>query len=289
MNANGRRVGLINPGAMGSAVGAALTSNGHRVAWAGAGRSAASRARAKRAGLKDLIEISALAAHSEILLSVCPPDAALRVAKDVAKNGFSGIYVDANAISPDSARTVAAAALAGGAAGFVDGGIIGTPPAKPGTTRLYLSGDRAPAIAELFAGSLLGAVPIPGGPGAASALKMVYAAYTKGTAGLLAGILALAHSEGVADSLQAEWALSQPELAAGGRRRAVGSSAKAWRFAGEMEEIAATFAGAGLPDGFHRAAAEVFRRLAEFKDVPEPPPLDDVVAALLADRADGGN
>lgn len=278
-------VGLLHPGAMGSRVGAALTANGHRVLWASQGRSPATRQRAAEAGLEDAGTPAAVAGRCEVLISVCPPDFALAVAGQAAAGGFGGVYVDANAVSPDTARSVAAAAIAGGASGFVDGGIIGLPPRRSGTTRLYLSGDRAPDVAALFEGSVLGAVPIEGGEGAASALKMAYAAYTKGSAALLAGILALADAEGVGGPLAEEWALSQSDLADRGRRRAVSGSAKAWRWAGEMEEIADTFAGADLPDGFHRAAAEIFRRLAGFKDVPEPPPLAEVLAALNAGAA----
>lgn len=275
-------VGLLHPGAMGSAVGAALSGNGHRVLWVSQGRSQATLARARNCGLEDAQTLQSLARQSNILLSICPPEFALEVAEQAAGAGFAGTFVDANAVSPVTARAVAAAVLAGGAAGFVDGGIIGLPPREPGTTRLYLSGDRAAEVADLFDGSVLGAIPIAGGEGAASALKMAYAAYTKGSAALLAGILALAEAEGVGEPLANEWILSQPDLARRGRRRAVSGSAKAWRWAGEMEEIADTFAGARLPDGFHRAAAEIFRRLAEFKDVPEPPPLDDVLAAINA-------
>jgi hypothetical protein len=273
---------------MGSRVAAALSENGHRVFWASQGRSRASRQRADGAGLEDAGTLAATARQCEVLLSVCPPEFALNVAEQAAAAGFAGVYVDANAVSPVTARAVAAAVLSGGAAGFVDGGIIGLPPRESGTTRLYLSGDRAPEVAALFAGSVLGAIPIEGDQGAASALKMTYAAYTKGSAALLAGILALAEAEGVGQPLADEWALSQPDLAKRGRRRAVSGSAKAWRWAGEMEEIADTFAGADLPDGFHRAAAEIFRRLAEFKDVPEPPPLADVLAALNAGASDRG-
>ena len=288
MSAASSCVGLLHPGAMGSRVGAALTGNGHRVFWASQGRSHATRQRAAAAGLEDAGTLAAAARQCDVLISVCPPDFALNVAEQAAAAGFAGVYVDANAVSPVTARAVAAAALAGGAAGFVDGGIIGLPPREPGTTRLYLSGGRAPEVAVLFEGSVLGAVPIDGGDGAASALKMTYAAYTKGSAALLAGILALAEAEGVGKPLAEEWALSQPDLAKRGRRRAVSGSAKAWRWAGEMEEIADTFAGADLPDGFHRAAAEIFRRLVEFKDVPEPPPLADVLAALNAGSLDKG-
>lgn len=273
-------IGLLHPGAMGAAVGASLAGVGRRVVWASAGRSRATCERARKAGLEDVGSLEELAGKSRVVLSICPPEFALEVAENVAAAGFAGVFVDANAISPSTARTVADAALSGGAEGFVDGGIIGLPPRRPGSTRLYLSGDGASTVAGLFGGGPLDAVAIGGGPGAASALKMAYAAYTKGTAALLAGILAMADAEGVAGPLAGEWALSQPELAASGRKRAVGGSAKAWRWAPEMEEIADTFAASGLPDGFHRAAAEIFRRLEGFKDVPEPPALERVLHAI---------
>lgn len=278
-------IGLLHPGAMGASVGAALVGRGHRVLWASEGRSASTRERAESAGLKDAGSIDRLTESCGTLISVCPPDAALALAGQVAGTGFAGAYVDANAVSPARGRAIEEAVLAGGARTFVDGGIIGPPAWKPGVTRLYLSGGEAEDVAGLFEGSPLEAIAIGPEAGAASALKMAYAAYTKGTSALLAGILALAEREGVAEALRTEWAISQAELASSGEGRALGSAAKAWRFAGEMEEIADTFAGAGLPDGFHRAAAEIFRRWSEFKDVPEPPALDEALAALLAERS----
>ncbi|MCY3601608.1 MAG: DUF1932 domain-containing protein [Chloroflexi bacterium] len=278
-------IGLLHPGAMGASVGAALVGRGHRVLWASEGRSASTRERAESAGLKDAGSIDRLTELCGTLISVCPPDAALALAGQVAGTGFAGVYVDANAVSPARGRAIEEAVLAGGARTFVDGGIIGPPAWKPGITRLYLSGAEAEDVAGLFEGSPLEAIAIGPEAGAASALKMAYAAYTKGTSALLAGILALAEREGVAEALRTEWTTSQAELASSGEGRALGSAAKAWRFAGEMEEIADTFAGAGLPDGFHRAAAEIFRRWSEFKDVPEPPAMDEALAALLAERA----
>ena len=283
--APGDAIGLLHPGAMGASVGAALAGRGHHVLWASDGRSAATRERAAAAGLEDAGTIERLGGSCGTLISVCPPDAAPALAEQVARTGFAGVYVDANAVSPARGRGIGEAVLAGGARAFVDGGIIGPPAWKPGITRLYLSGDGAEGVAALFGGSPLEAIALGADPGAASALKMAYAAYTKGTSALLAGILALAEREGVAEALRDEWAISQAELAASGEGRALRSAAKAWRFAGEMEEIADTFAGAGLPDGFHRAAAEIFRRWSEFKDVPEPPALDEALAALLAERA----
>ena len=282
---SGGAIGLLHPGAMGASVGAALVGRGHRVLWASEGRSAATHDRAATAGLEDAGSLEALAEACGTLISICPPDAALALAERVAGTGFGGVYVDGNAVSPARGKTIGEAVLAGGARAFVDGGIIGPPAWKPGITRLYLSGSEAASVAALFEGSPLEAIAIGPEAGAASALKMAYAAYTKGASALLAGILALAEREGIAEALRDEWAISQPELAAGGEARALGSAPKAWRFAGEMEEIADTFAGADLPDGFHRAAAEIYRRLSEFKDVPEPPALEDALAALLGERA----
>ena len=123
-------------------------------------------------------------------------------------------------------------------------------------------------------------------PGAASALKMCYAAWTKGTAALLLAVLSVATVEDVDADLIAEWDISQPDLLKRANRAAQGSTPKAWRFAGEMDEIAATFRDAGLPSGFHVASADVFRRLAGFKDAA-PPSLDAVIDRL-ASRVDQG-
>jgi 3-hydroxyisobutyrate dehydrogenase-like beta-hydroxyacid dehydrogenase len=218
-------------------------------------------------------------AESEVILSVCPPAHAVEVAAAVAERGFRGIFVDANAVNPETAREVGRLVEARGAR-FVDGGIIGPPVQAPGRTRLYLSGAEAPSVAALFDSGPLAAIVLPGGAGAASSLKMAFAAYTKGNAALLLCIRALARSEGVEESLLAHWQHTHPELAALSEGMARGTAAKAWRFVAEMQEIAATFAAAGLPDGFHRAAAEVYGRLAALKDAPEAPDLDAVLAHL---------
>ncbi|MEM8922768.1 MAG: DUF1932 domain-containing protein [Actinomycetota bacterium] len=260
------RIGLLHPGQMGAVIGAELTSaQGRAVCWASAGRSEASGRRAKTAGLDDLGSVEALAAACEVVLSICPPEEASAVAERVAAAGFTGTYVDANAVAPATARAVGERFDR-----FVDGGIVGPPPTDAGTTRLYLSGDEAPAVAELFASTTVEARVVDGGAGAASAVKMCFAAWTKGTAALLLSIRALADAEGVTDDLLGEWATSMPEMAARSEHHVRGAGPKAWRFAGEMEEIAATFAAADLPDGFHLGAAEAYRRLAPLKGVSSP-------------------
>ena len=136
------------------------------------------------------------------------------------------------------------------------------PPRREGTTRLYLSGSHALEASVLFESTRLQAVVLDGSPVAASALKMAYAAWTKGSAALLLAALGSAGANGVEEALRAEWA----PLATGARRalatRPGFAAAKGWRWVGEMNEIAATFAAAGLPSGFHEAAAEIFERAA---------------------------
>ena len=249
-------VGVLHPGEMGAVVAGALRERGETVLWASAGRSAATAERAEAARLEDAGDIAEVCRRCEILLSICPPHAAVEVAR--AASGFAGIYVDANAIAPDNARAIAKLQPR-----LVDGGIVGPPPSRSGTTRLYLSGEEAERIATLFAGTNLEARVLSGEPGAASALKAAYAGWTKGSAALLLTMRELGRAEGVEDALLEEWRLSIPELEE--RLAGAGRSArrKGWRWIGEMEEIAHSMAAQDLPAGFHEAAAEVFRRTAE--------------------------
>jgi 3-hydroxyisobutyrate dehydrogenase-like beta-hydroxyacid dehydrogenase len=273
-----KTIALLHPGEMGAAIGACLAKRGLRVVWASAGRGAATRSRAKAAGLEDLGSLERALAAAEIVLSVCPPHGALALAREVAGSRFGGIYVDANAISPETARNVGRVVEKSGAS-FVDGGIIGPPPVEGGRSRMYLSGGPAKDVAAVFAGSNMEAIPLEGPAGAASALKACYAGWTKGATALLAAIRALAEVEGVEAALLAEWKRSQPELQK--RSEVVTVQArKAWRWIGEMEEIAASFEAAGLPGGFHLAAADLYRRLEGFKDGAAPPTLAEVIEAL---------
>ena len=254
-------VGLLHPGEMGAALGAALRSRGTTVLWASTGRSDATASRAEEAGLEDAVHVQELGLRAEVIISVCPPHAAREVASSFA--GFSGIYVDANAVSPATAVEIG-----GELPRFVDGGIVGPPPRGAGTTRLYLSGPAAAEVARLFAGTVVEARVVSDRPGDASALKMTYAAVTKGEAALLLATRATARAHGVEEALLEEWRLSLPELLDEAERAARSAEAKGWRWVGEMEEIAATFAAANQPDGFHLAAAEVFRHNADTLESP---------------------
>jgi 3-hydroxyisobutyrate dehydrogenase-like beta-hydroxyacid dehydrogenase len=279
-------VGLLHPGEMGAAVGGCLVSVGHEVLWDPAGRSRATTGRALAAELTG-VKFDRLIANSSVILSICPPHAALDVAHQVAATGYAGCYVDANAVSVATAQQVAAIVTAAGAS-YVDGGIIGQPPETAGHTRLYLSGPRASEVRVLFNRSPLDARIAEGPPYAASSVKMAYAAWTKGISALLLAARALARAGGVERTLLAEWQLSQPGIAAQSERSAMAAAAKGWRWIGEMEEIAASMGAAGLPEGFHEAAAELFDR-ASRADVPTgrrtattaKETLDKIMSALM--------
>ncbi len=265
------RTGFLHPGAMGASI--AAICQGERL-WCGEGRSQATRRRAEAAGLTDAGGLEALVEQSDVIVSVCPPASALDVARAVADLDYQGIYVDANAVAPATARSIG-----GLFERFVDGGIIGPPVRSAGSTRLYLSGDAASQVAARWAAGPLDVRLVEGGPGGASAVKICFAAWTKGTSAMLLAIRALAAAEGVDEALLGEWATSLPHLIAQSDVAAASTAPKGWRFAGEMLEIAASFAAHGLPGGFGHAAADIYDRLAEFKDVTDVV-LPDVVGAL---------
>ena len=163
---------------------------------------------------------------------------------------------------------------------FVDGGIIGFPAWKPGTW-LYLAGPRATDVAACFSAGPLGTQVLGDAIGRASAIKMCFSAYAKGSVALLSAVLAVAERLGVREVLREQWARNDPGFPEQVSERVCDATAKAWRFVGEMEEIASTFEDAGMPGDFHGAAAGIYRRLARFKDLETTPSLEEVLAALL--------
>lgn len=252
-------VAILHPGAMGADVAASLVDVGHDVVWIQQDRSAATAERAERAQLR----AAADATDCEVLLSLCPPGDAKAVAEAaVTSLGFRGVYIDANAISPQSAGDVAHV-VESAACEYVDGSIIGPPPTESGTTRIYLSGSRASAVAPLFAGTRVQARVLDSSPFAASALKMCFATGTKISSAVLLGAAHAAELLGVADALAEEWEL-HPEIGARHRSATTAAEAKGWRWAAEMRQIAETFTAVGLPAGFGLAAE------ATFKGYPRP-------------------
>ena len=248
-------IGLLHPGEMGAGFGARLTDAGHTVLWASDGRSRQTAERATAAGSTDVGTVAAVAEGSEVILSICPPVNAAEIADSVA--GFRGCYVDANAIAPATAQSIADRVYARGG-DFVNGGIIGRSPRVEGDVRIYLSGPSAPAVVALFDQTVITTVIVGPELTAASAIKAAFSGWNKTTNALLIAVREYARAAGVEEALLVEWARSQPELEAKYTAAIATAEARGWRWAGEMLEIESAFEAAGVPGDFQRGAARIF-------------------------------
>lgn len=276
-----QRIGILHPGEMGISIAASAKNSDCDVYWVSKGRSTATLERAAKFELWEAQSLEELCDACPIVVSVCPPHAAESLAQDVVHAGFHGLFVEANAIAPE--RTIQIGnRMANADVSFVDGGIIGFPAWKPHSTCLYLSGPRAEEVTACFSAGPLDTKVLGKEIGKASALKMCYAANTKGAVALLAAILATAENLGVRESLFERWSQEDPEFPRQVIQRIQGNTPKAWRFVGEMHEISSTFRQAGAPGEFHQAAAEIYQRLAGFKDLKSPADLDQILNALCA-------
>jgi 3-hydroxyisobutyrate dehydrogenase-like beta-hydroxyacid dehydrogenase len=276
---NNPKVGILHPGNMGIFVAASAQDSGCQVYWVSEGRSAQTRERAEKHNLRDAGTLSQLCETCSILISVCPPHAAEDVADQALSCGFTGLYVDANAISPQRVARIGERMMAEGVA-FVDGGIVGGPAWQSGDTWLYLAGEQADTVAGCFSAGPLETDVVGREIGKASAIKMCYAAWTKGSTALLSAIVATANALDVWENLRVQWDRDWPDFSDRAVNRARRVTAKAWRFAGEMEEISSTFEAAGVPGEFHAGAAILYRRIAHLKDAPETPSLEEVLDSL---------
>jgi putative dehydrogenase len=276
-------VAIIAAGDMGSAVGARLGEHGVRVTTSLAGRSVASAARAEKARMVPVADDDALVADADFFLSICPPGEAVALAQRMkpvlARSRKKPIYVDCNAVSPETAVEIGTV-LEGTGAPYVDGGIIGLPPPPGHTgTRIYVSGPAAREVSKL---SDFG-VPFPflDGPiGAASALKMSYAGITKGLTAVAVAMVLGATRGGSAAALHKELEMSQPQLLAWLTRQVPRMPPKAYRWVAEMEEIG-HFVGDGTPGGdMYASIAKIYEDIAAALRAPQT--ADNPVAQLAA-------
>jgi 3-hydroxyisobutyrate dehydrogenase-like beta-hydroxyacid dehydrogenase len=257
-------VGVVSPGAMGSAVGHALMAGGARAVATVAGRSERTAALATRAGIECLSSLDDVVREADVVLSIAPPAEAAAIATDVVGAARTlavrPLFVDLNAIAPATARRLETDLA--GQLDVVDGSISGPPPWKPGTTRFYLSGARAHEVEALpFAG--VTRIVVGHEVGAASAVKMCTASVYKGTAALLTHALLTARAHGLVQHVLDDLGTSLPNLVDGVEHWIGNSATKAGRYVGEMQEIAATQAEAGLPPALFEAMAEVYGALSE--------------------------
>jgi 3-hydroxyisobutyrate dehydrogenase-like beta-hydroxyacid dehydrogenase len=242
---------------MGAGVGRRLTGSGLRVVTTLAGRGERTRQRAAAAGMEDVGSLAAVVREADVLLSILPPGRALALAEAAGRDA-GPLYVDCNAISPATARAIGA--VVGDR--YVDAGIIGAPSAP----RFYVSGPHAAELTALP----LDVRSLDGEIGQASALKMCYAALTKGLSALLTESMVAADANGVTAALRDELADSQPQFLAGADRLP-GVVPKAYRWVAEMEEIAATFEQAGMTPRMLLGAADVYRQLETARAEAEGP------------------
>jgi 3-hydroxyisobutyrate dehydrogenase-like beta-hydroxyacid dehydrogenase len=274
-------IAIIAPGAMGSAVARRLADHGARIVTLLEGRSAASRARAEEADMID-VDIDRIAG-ADIVLSIVPPSDAKalaeRLAPSLARSAHKPAYVDCNAVDVRTVQSIAEIVQPTGAR-FVDGGIIGAPPqsGKSGPT-FYFSGDSAHEMRVL---SDLGLTVrnIEGPIGAASALKMSYAGINKGLIALAAAMLLAATRGGAAQALRDELAASQPQLLERFEKALPDMFPKAYRWSGEMREIAAFVQEDPAASRVFQAFAEIYERLGV--DYREGEAEIDVIRAFLS-------
>ena len=282
-------VGILSPGEMGGAVGGALREDGLDVITCLAGRSDRTRASGAAHGFREVPDIESLVRESDLVLSILVPAHAPVAARSVAAaleaTGAGTPFADCNAIAPATVRGMAPEIERAGGS-FIDAGIIGGAPRAGYAPRFYASGPDAHILGELD-GRGITVVPIGAEIGRASAVKMCYAAGTKGTMALQTALLVAAERLGVFEELRGE--LLQSQAATYSRAAASTSrlSKVAGRFVGEMEEIAATFESVGVPGGFHRAAADIFR-LVDSADLDDTAGSDEdslaQTVAALAER-----
>jgi 3-hydroxyisobutyrate dehydrogenase-like beta-hydroxyacid dehydrogenase len=275
-------VAIVAPGEMGAAVGARLAERGVKVTTSLAGRSGASAARAERARMVAVAEDDALVAEADYFLSICPPGEAValaqRFAPSLARGRKKPIYVDCNAVSPETAAEIGAVLEPTGCR-YVDGGIIGPPPPPNGTgTRIYVSGAAANEVARL---SEFGVAfpPLDGPIGAASALKMSYGGITKGFTAIAVAMVLGATRAGLAPALHNELEASQPHLLAWLTRQVPRMYPKAYRWVAEMEEIG-HFLGDDTPHGDMFDA--ITRLYADIAETARAPSSGDAIAQLSA-------
>ena len=284
-----KTVGVMSPGDMGSGVGGVLVRSGLRVITSLKGRSEASSTRAAEQGIVDVGSLDDVVASSDLILSILVPSEALAfaasAAESIVRTNRHVAFADCNAVSPATGVKIGKIITASGGM-FIDAGIIGGSPRTGAIPRFYASGEHAGILAELDGKGM--SVPVMRGAiGRASGLKMLYAALTKGTAALHASTLMAAKSLGLFDDLIHELEQSQSgTVTAMGRVNSI--SAQAFRWIGEMEEIASTFENAGVTPNIHAGAAETFQKISDSSigrervgTVDQDRTLEDTVAAML--------
>ncbi len=267
-------VGVMSPGDMGQAVAIQLKAEGFNVFCALEHRSERTRGLAREAGLTDVGSVTRLVAECDVVLSILDPGAALDFAREAADalrtSGRRTLFVDCNAIAPETARAIATA-IEGAGGRFLDASIIGPPPRGGAKTKLFVSGPGA-ADLEQIAGPQIVVHAIGDGIADACALKMCYGALTKGTQAVWLEVLIAAERLGVAGILAQQLQQSQADRYHWVLGQFPSLPPKAYRWVPEMLEISKTLSGVGMTPQIYQGAADVYRFVAATplgKETPE--------------------
>lgn len=256
-------IGIMSPGDMGHTVAGVLVEKGHRVVTVLAGRSELTRTRVARAGMEDVADLTALVTESDFIFSILPPELAVDFAADIAAaitaSGAQAIFVECNAISPDTTLAIEAILKDAGAT-MINAGIVGPPPGHGPMTNIYASGADVDLL-SFIDGEGIKFMPMDGDITKASAIKMCYAGLTKGMMTLYTSVLVTAELLGISEELQSEIADTQKFHWEAMNKRVSMYACDAGRWAGEMDQISETFGSAGITPNLHKGAADIFRLL----------------------------
>jgi 3-hydroxyisobutyrate dehydrogenase-like beta-hydroxyacid dehydrogenase len=278
-----KTIAILSPGDMGHAVGRVLGENGFRLVTCLLGRSERTRKLARNANIEDLPSLEKLALESDLILSIVPPADAIDLATQMAdaiRNTRSNVYyADCNAVSPQTVNNIDRIISSSGGR-FIDASIIGSPPGKGEPPRFYASGSHTNIMLELD-GKGIKVRPLGGEIGRASAMKMCYAALTKGSQALWITLLIAAEIMGLSEELRLELLGSRSAVYKDMERQIPGVAIKSRRWVGEMKEIASTFENIGLPADFHLAAAEIFNFVGHTPLAEEMPETLDTTCTLM--------
>lgn len=283
-------IGILSPGDMGHSVGYVLGQNGARVITCLAGRSARTKELAEDAGFEAVTSYKDLVEQADLILSILVPDqatnTATKVAAALASTGASLLYVDCNAIAPSTTRKLDEIIVKAGGR-FADASIIGPPPREAGKTRFYTSGKDAADFEKLNEYGLH-VIPLGDEIGHASAIKMCYAALTKGTSALATELFTAASAMGVFEPLVAEFQQSQAARYDSLSKSVARIPMKSRRWVGEMEEIAQSFEEVGLTPKILSGAADIYRLMGSTtladrtpEDTTPFPSLEETVSELV--------
>jgi L-threonate 2-dehydrogenase len=255
-------VAIFAQGTMGAGIAGVLTSQGISVLTALEGRSAESAKRARAAGM-EAVAFDQMT-RADILLSILPPAEALpfarHIAPSLAQAAHKSLFVDCNAVSPDTVHAIESVIVQTGAP-FADIGIIGLPPGQATMPRLYAAGAELTRLSALNEFGL-DVRPMEGSPGTASALKMAYAGITKGLIAVASSMILGASRAGVAGALAAELQASEGQLFASLSRRIVDMTPKAYRWVAEMREISSFLNAEPGSAQMYQGAAALYEQLA---------------------------